>query len=77
MSTDFVDSPKQNTANALHNDTNTDSSGAGNSVTTSQSRVACSGSGGALGHPQIWLNLGNDGAVTCPYCSRHFVLEKS
>jgi len=39
---------------------------------TQQSRVACNGGGGPLGHPQIWLNLGTDGSVTCPYCSRQF-----
>ena len=44
-----------------------------NRVTTTKSRVACNGGGGALGHPQIWLNLGVDGTVTCPYCSREFV----
>ena len=38
-------------------------------------RVACNGGGGALGHPQVWLNLGEDGAVMCPYCSREFVLD--
>ena len=36
------------------------------------SRVACNGGGGTLGHPQVWLTLGSDGQVTCPYCSRHF-----
>ena len=36
------------------------------------SRVACNGGGGPLGHPQVWLTLGSDGQVTCPYCSRHF-----
>ena len=36
------------------------------------SQVACNGGGGPLGHPQVWLTLGSDGQVTCPYCSRHF-----
>ena len=40
---------------------------------TTASRVSCNGGGGALGHPQIWLNMGADNQVTCPYCSRHFV----
>ena len=43
-----------------------------NLILTNQSRVACNG-GGTLGHPQIFLTLGNDGRVTCPYCSREFV----
>ena len=35
-------------------------------------RVSCNGGGGALGHPQIWLNYGKDGTVICPYCSKKF-----
>ena len=42
-------------------------------IVTKQLRVACNGGGGALGHPKIFLTLGNDGRVTCPYCSREFV----
>ena len=38
------------------------------------SRVACNGGGGPLGHPKVWLSLGGDGQVTCPYCSRHFAV---
>ena len=44
-----------------------------NVIVTNQLRVVCNGGGGALGHPQIFLTLGNDGRVTCPYCSREFV----
>ena len=44
-----------------------------NVIVTNQLRVACNGDGGTLGHPQIFLTLGNDGRVTCPYCSREFV----
>ena len=36
-------------------------------------RVACDGGGGPLGHPRVWLNLGDDDQVLCPYCSRHYV----
>lgn len=44
-----------------------------NIVVTNQSRVACNGGDGPLGHPQVFLTLGNDGRVTCPYCSRVFI----
>jgi uncharacterized Zn-finger protein len=37
-------------------------------------RVACDGVGGALGHPRVWLELGGDNLVECPYCDRRFVL---
>ena len=37
--------------------------------------VACDGSGGALGHPRVYLNLGAENSVECPYCDRLFVLK--
>ena len=42
-------------------------------IHTTQARVSCNGGGGALGHPQVWLNMGADNTVTSPYCSRHFI----
>ncbi len=38
-------------------------------------KVACDGSGGALGHPKVYLEMGDEGFVECPYCDRHFVLK--
>jgi uncharacterized Zn-finger protein len=38
--------------------------------------VACDGVGGALGHPRVYLDLGVDGTVDCPYCDRRFVLDE-
>ena len=35
--------------------------------------VACNGGGGPLGHPKVYLNLGPDRQVECPYCSRLFI----
>ncbi|MDA1090485.1 MAG: zinc-finger domain-containing protein [Proteobacteria bacterium] len=37
---------------------------------------APAGGGGALGHPTVYLKIGDAGAVTCPYCSRHYVRGK-
>ena len=37
-------------------------------------RVACDGVGGALGHPRVWLEMGESGFVDCGYCDRRFVL---
>ena len=37
-------------------------------------RVSCDGVGGALGHPRVWLEMGDDGFVECGYCDRRFVL---
>ena len=40
-------------------------------------KVACNGGGGALGHPRIYLNLGAEHRIQCPYCSRLYVLESA
>ena len=37
-------------------------------------RVACDGVGGALGHPRVWLEMGEEAIVECGYCDRRFVL---
>lgn len=51
----------------------TETPGDGGSITVTGPRVACDGGGGPLGHPRVWLTLGTDGEITCPYCSRHYV----
>ena len=43
-------------------------------VTVRSRRVACDGVGGALGHPRVWLGMGEADFVECPYCDRRFVL---
>ena len=52
-------------------------SAATQTIFTNDSRVVCNGGGGPLGHPQVWLILGSDGQVTCPYCSRKFASAAS
>lgn len=37
--------------------------------------TACDGGGGALGHPKVYLNMGSDEFVECPYCDRRFVIK--
>ncbi len=37
-------------------------------------RVACDGVGGALGHPRVYLEMGESDFVECTYCDRRFVL---
>ncbi len=37
-------------------------------------RVACDGVGGALGHPRVYLEMGEGSFVECGYCDRRFVL---
>ncbi|MDX9862783.1 MAG: zinc-finger domain-containing protein [Rhodospirillales bacterium] len=36
-------------------------------------RVACDGGGGALGHPRVFLKIGPENQIVCPYCSRRFI----
>ena len=43
-------------------------------VQVTSARIACDGVGGALGHPRVWLQMGEAGFVECPYCDRRFVL---
>jgi uncharacterized Zn-finger protein len=45
-------------------------------ITVRTRRVACDGVGGALGHPRVWLEMGEAGVVDCLYCDRRFVLAK-
>ena len=37
-------------------------------------RLACDGVGGALGHPRVYLEMGEANFVECPYCDRRFML---
>ena len=39
--------------------------------------VKCDGGGGALGHPAVYLNMGEQRSVDCPYCGRRFVLSET
>jgi uncharacterized Zn-finger protein len=43
-------------------------------VVVKSRRIACDGVGGALGHPRVYLEMGDDPYVECGYCDRRFVL---
>ena len=40
--------------------------------------VRCEGDGKEpnIGHPLVYLNLGREGKVKCPYCGRAFIFKK-
>lgn len=38
-------------------------------------KVSCDG-GGVLGHPFVYLHIGEDHYIVCPYCSCRFVLKE-
>ena len=42
-------------------------------IYVTEARIACDGGSGPLGHPRVWLMLGTDGEIICPYCSRYYV----
>ncbi len=48
-------------------------------VVVSTKRVACDGgnghTGATLGHPLVYLDMGEDDFVECGYCDRRFVLS--
>ena len=46
-------------------------------IKVTETRIACDGGGGALGHPKVYLTLSKEGEIDCPYCDRHFILEGS
>lgn len=43
-------------------------------IEVSERSVSCDGGGGALGHPKVYLSMGDGDFVECPYCDRRFVL---
>ena len=38
-------------------------------------RVACDGGGGPLGHPLVYMEMGEEDFVECGYCDRRFELS--
>jgi len=44
-------------------------------IVTSRS-VSCDGGIGLAGHPNVYLNIGDENEVVCPYCSRVFILDR-
>ncbi len=38
-------------------------------------KISCIGVEGPLGHPKIYLDMGDNSQVVCPYCSKLFILK--
>ena len=47
-----------------------------NTELVSFKKVSCSGPDGPLGHPKVYLDIGDNESVVCPYCSKIFKLIK-
>ncbi|MEQ1549304.1 MAG: zinc-finger domain-containing protein [Chakrabartia sp.] len=48
-------------------------------VRISSHRISCDGAsdipgGASLGHPKVWLEIDETGAVECGYCDKRFIL---
>ena len=50
-------------------------SSAPETITVESPVVACDGGGGALGHPRVYLNMGEKHEIDCPYCGRQYLLK--
>lgn len=46
-------------------------------IVVNDKRVSCNGGGGALGHPIVFYEMGDENFVVCKYCDRRFVLAGS
>ena len=44
-------------------------------IPVDDTRVRCDGGEGPLGHPRVFLEMGDEGFVECPYCDRRYVLR--
>ena len=40
-------------------------------------KVSCDGGSGSSNHPLVYLNMGKNDYVICPYCSKSFTTKKS
>ncbi|MEH6629616.1 MAG: zinc-finger domain-containing protein [Halopseudomonas aestusnigri] len=38
--------------------------------------VSCDGGSGPNGHPLVYLNMEGKNEISCPYCSKKFVLKE-
>ncbi|MFN3211491.1 MAG: zinc-finger domain-containing protein [Henriciella sp.] len=44
-------------------------------ILVDERKVSCNGGGGALGHPIVWYEMGDDDMAECKYCDRVFILR--
>jgi len=40
-------------------------------------KVSCDGGKLDMGHPKVYLNMGDKDYVACPYCSKVFTINKN
>ena len=42
---------------------------------TNSKKMSCNGLDGPLGHPKVYLDMGDKNQIICPYCSKLFILK--
>ena len=42
---------------------------------TNSKKLSCNGLDGPLGHPKVYLDMGDKNQIICPYCSKLFILK--
>ena len=42
-------------------------------ITVDGDKIGCDGGEGPLGHPLVYLSLGEAGQIDCPYCGRRYI----
>lgn len=39
-------------------------------------KISCEGGSKISGHPLVYLDMGKDDSIICPYCSKFFTIRK-
>ena len=45
-------------------------------VYVNKKRLSCNGESESLGHPKVYLEMGQSDKVRCPYCDKIYILQK-
>lgn len=59
----------------MTNTSNSETSLVTETIFVKDHRVSCDGGGGALGHPKVYMDMGQADRVKCKYCDKMFVLK--
>ena len=45
-------------------------------IYVNKKRLSCNGESKSLGHPKVYLEMGQSDKVRCPYCDKIYILQK-
>jgi uncharacterized Zn-finger protein len=46
-------------------------------IQVNSKKVSCDGGDNKSKHPLVYLNMGENDSVICPYCGKHFTIKPS